>query len=89
MFRPVNRSSSCNEYGSPNDSAYSEVAIIRANEPGKECDLIHRPGIGSKWGDNIPPNAGRIWPRDETPKTEILRWLCEKFVFSVMVKEGT
>lgn len=38
----------CNEYGSPNDSAYSEVAIIRANESGKECDLIQRPGVGSK-----------------------------------------
>jgi len=52
----------CNEYGFPNDSAYSEVAIIRANESGKECDPIHRPGIGSKWGCSILRNAGRIWP---------------------------
>lgn len=27
----------CNKYGSPNDLAYSEVAIIRANESGKNA----------------------------------------------------
>jgi hypothetical protein len=36
----------CYEYGSPNDSAHAEVAIIRANESGGGCDPVRRPGTG-------------------------------------------